>query len=301
MANVKDTLWAVAPWAALGVVATGVGVGWWARSRSSAPALTPGTESDPDPETEPDFSYPPPEELLTERILDRREEGIDAMTRRMEQTKQRISRGPGSRDAGEVDSLVLHQTGFTRGDDPTKYYKVTAHFLILPNGQIVWLHPFDEYLNASHALNRKSVAVEFIGNFPGPNGKCWKPEKFGCHTLSEAQVEAGRDLVQWLKQVVPKFRAVYAHRQSAALKANDPGPDIWRAVGEYAIHELGLEDTRDETFGTGKPIPSSWRTDGERAADASAFEGPTPTHHDEDDASAVTPVLRARQMSRRWA
>ena len=135
---------------------------------------------------------------------------------------------------------------------------------------------------ASNLFNKHSVAVEFVGNFPGVNGKCWKPDKFGCHEVSQAQIDAGRYLIEWLSKVLPSFKTVYAHRQSASIKANDPGPDIWRNVGEWAIGELGLEDNRDFTYGKGKPIPESWKLDGNRSAQWS-FEGPSPTHHDEDE------------------
>lgn len=266
---------------AAGLLALG---GWaiWSRRASDSVALQPTpTPTDPDPETEPSQSFPVPEENVSELILDRREEGIAAMKRREEQFNKRYGKGPGSRDATKVDSLVLHQTGFTRGDDPSKYLKVTAHFMILPNGQIVWIHPFDEYLYASNKLNSHSVAVEFVGNFAASNGKWWSGDKFGRHTVSDAQIEAGRYLVKWLMEVLPNFRAVYAHRQSNANKGNGPGPDIWRGVGEYAIHELGLVDTRDETVGSGKAIPESWRQDGARSNYFAEDEGPSPTHHDE--------------------
>lgn len=286
--------WITVALGAAGLAAAG-GV-YWYRSKP----VTGESGSDPDPDTKPDTIYPSEDQSLSEQILDRRTEGIDGMNRRMEQTGGNYTKGPGSRNADDVTGLVLHQTGFTRGNDPADYYKVTCHFAILPDGQIVWLHPFDEYLQASNTLNSFTVAVEFIGNFPGPNGKCWKPEKFGCHEVSEAQIEAGRVLIQWLKQVLPNFRAVYAHRQSAAIKANDPGPDIWRGVGEWAINEFGLEDTREETFGKGKPIPDSWRVDTRSengqtvtfARRAWLVEGPSPLHQDEDLEATGLVMLR---------
>lgn len=266
----------------VGLVAAGGAVHYWRTRRGRELGEAPSPTDDPDPDTAPDQSYPLPEEPLSELILDRRAEGVDAMQRYMAQTGKRPSKGPGSRDASNVDSLVLHQTGFTRGNEPEKYFKVTAHFVITPDGKIIWIHPFDEYLQASNTLNSRSVAVEFVGNFPANNGECWNPEKFGCHTPSEAQLEAGRYLVKWLVDVQPGFQAVFSHRQSAASRGNDPGPMIWREVGEYAIHELGLVDIRDETYGKGRPIPAAWRTDASRSLGQDEELGPTPTPHQED-------------------
>ena len=52
-------------------------------------------------------------------------------------------------------------------------------------------------------------------------------------------------------------------RQSSKMKANDPGPHIWKGVGQWALNELGLSDG-GATFsvGSGQPIPDSWRTFG---------------------------------------
>src|SRR5687767_6871541 len=104
----------------------------------------------------------------------------------------------GVRDKKKIYALVLHQTAFSRGSDPTRYDNIPVHFVIVPDGRVVQLHPITAHLWASNGFNARSVAVEFVGNFPNTRGKCWKPETYGCHKLTKAQVAAGRALVEYL-------------------------------------------------------------------------------------------------------
>ena len=54
---------------------------------------------------------------------------------------------------------------------------------------------------------------------------------------------------------------VLAHRQSSHARDNDPGPEIWYQVGQWAVETLGLKDGgpgyKHPTGG--KPIPEQWR------------------------------------------
>ncbi|MEA5552823.1 peptidoglycan recognition family protein [Anabaena cylindrica UHCC 0172] len=169
---------------------------------------------------------------------------------------------------GNVYALVLHQMAFSRGDDIKKYDRVTAHFIITPNGAIAQLHPISAYLYTSNGFNKHSVAVEFAGNFPSIRGKCWQPKppakSHGCHTLTSAQITAGRFLIQYLISKTG-LTHVLAHCQSSATRANDPGPDIWYHVGQWAVENLGMKDGgAGFKVGNGSPIPDSWRTWGRR-------------------------------------
>ena len=163
------------------------------------------------------------------------------------------------RNIDEVYALVLHQTGFSRGNDPKKYNKVTAHFVILPNGSILQLHPLTAYLYASNGFNKGSVAVEFVGNFPSTRGKCYKPERFGCNKISQEQIEAGRKLINYLIKKI-RLTHILAHRQSSGSRGNDPGPDLWYHVGQWAVNQLGLNDGGSNfKINSGKSVPDSWR------------------------------------------
>jgi N-acetyl-anhydromuramyl-L-alanine amidase AmpD len=164
-----------------------------------------------------------------------------------------------TRNIDNVYALVLHQMAFSRGSDPKKYDKVTAHFTILPDGNITQLHPVTAYLYASNGFNKCSVAVEFAGNFPSTRGMCWRPESFGCHQLTNAQITSGRCLIRHLIRTIG-LTHVLTHRQSSGPKSNDPGPDIWYHVGQWAVDNLGMKDGGPGfKIGGGNPIPDEWR------------------------------------------
>lgn len=167
------------------------------------------------------------------------------------------------RDIRTVYALVLHQTGFSRGNDPAKYDGVTAHFVVLPDGTTTQNHPVTSYLYSSNGLNRGSVAVEFVGNFPSTRGRRYKPERFGRHTLTQAQIDSGLYLAGYLIEEID-LTHILAHRQSSGSRGNCPGPDVWRQVGQRSIEFLGLNDGGPNFFvGSGQAIPASWRTWGD--------------------------------------
>lgn len=164
------------------------------------------------------------------------------------------------RNMSKVYALVLHQMAFSRGSNNTRYDSVTAHFAILPDGQILQLHPLSALLWSSNGFNTGSVAVEFAGNFPNTKGKCWRPETYGCHRLTAEQIAAGRHLVDHLIREMG-LTHILAHRQSSGTRENDPGPDIWYHVGQWAIENRRLKDGgAGFKVGSGNPIPDAWRT-----------------------------------------
>jgi N-acetylmuramoyl-L-alanine amidase len=180
----------------------------------------------------------------------------------------------GKRDPKSVYALVLHQMAccFRRRDPLRSYLRIKSHFAILPEGQILQLHPVSALLWASHGFNSKSVAVEFAGNFPNTTGKWWKGETYGRDRPTAAQLEAGRCLVRHLVRTMG-LRVVLAHRQSSNMRENDPGPEVWSHVGQWAIDTLGLSDGGPGfRIGNGKPIPDAWRTWG-RSGSAPELEG----------------------------
>jgi N-acetyl-anhydromuramyl-L-alanine amidase AmpD len=160
---------------------------------------------------------------------------------------------------GTIDAVVLHQTGFTRGLDPRRYLKVTAHFVVLADGTVVQLHPLEARLSASDGFNGRSVSIEFVGNFQSADGKWWQPSQFGADLVTVEQVEAGRELLRALKRAGVRF--VFAHRQSSASRGNDPGPDLWANVGQWAVDRLGFSDGgAGYVIDQGNPIPDEWRS-----------------------------------------
>lgn len=168
-------------------------------------------------------------------------------------------KGP-ARSPGSVRALVLHQMAFSRGSNPDRYNNVKSHFAILPDGKVLQLHPVAALLWASNGFNRKSVAVEFAGNFPSVKGRCWAADRFGCHRLTDEQIRAGRYLIDHLMRTIG-LTHVLAHRQSSGTRENDPGPDIWYHVGEWAVRTRGMRDGGPGfKIHSGNPIPDVWRT-----------------------------------------
>jgi hypothetical protein len=173
-----------------------------------------------------------------------------------------------TRALSNVDAVVLHQMAFSRGNDPKKYDRVRAHYTILPDGRIYRLHPDNAHVSTSNGFNGRSVGVEFAGNFPNTKGKCWSPKTNGCHQVTDAQVRAGRALLRDLKSRLG-ITHVFAHRQSSGSRENDPGPDIWYHVAEWARRSLGLSDggpgywIRNAVGADGNPIPDAWRSWGQ--------------------------------------
>mgnify|MGYP002625500153 CR=1 FL=1 len=181
-------------------------------------------------------------------------------------------------------AVVLHQMGFSRGNDPYKYRKVTAHYTIMPDGTIAQNHPVEAWLPASHGFNQGGIAIEFAGNFPSRAGSTdpdhfWKPlpfidkngkqhPGFGMDQLTVEQVSSGRWLLEYLQKIVLPERGldltvVLAHRQSSGDRGNDPGPDVWREVGQWGVDHLGLSDGGPGfQVDSGNPIPDHWRSKG---------------------------------------
>ena len=166
------------------------------------------------------------------------------------------------RDLNKIDALVLHQIAFNGGEGAERYYDVSVHYIITPNGTIFQNHDESVYCYGSGAFNSWSVAVEFVGNFKNDRGKWWKHKDSARALKSELtkeQVYSGRKLVLFLKESLG-IKYVFAHRQASTKKSNCPGPEIWYNVGEWALKN-GLTEgrTKDFKLSKGKSIPKEWR------------------------------------------
>jgi hypothetical protein len=167
----------------------------------------------------------------------------------------------GARDPKKVNALVLRQMAccFKVKDPLTRFLKMAPHFAILPDGRILQLHPITAYTWTSNGFNKDSVAVEFAGNFPDTRGKWWNEANAGKNQVTKEQIEAGRYLVRHLIGATG-LTHILAQRQSSATRENDPGPDIWYHVGQWAVDNLGLKDGGSGfKVGAGNPIPDIWR------------------------------------------
>lgn len=173
-----------------------------------------------------------------------------------------------------VWALILHHMAFKRRDkkkndysQPESYLSTRAHFCILFDGRIIQLHPISRLIWHSNCTSPGSVGVEFEGNFPKADGTWWYPKDKQTGRITardedyptKAQVEAGRFLIQYL-QAANGLREVLAHRQSSKDRTNDPGPDIWYNVGQWAVNNLGVNDGGPGfKCGDGTPLPPEWR------------------------------------------
>ncbi|WP_276370829.1 peptidoglycan recognition family protein [Chryseolinea sp. H1M3-3] len=178
------------------------------------------------------------------------------------------------RDPRKVYAFVLHQMAFKRWNpkskgysNPESYLATGAHFCIMFDGRIIQLHAFSRMIWHGNCVSPGSVAVEFEGNFPNIKGGWWinkeakVPDK---DRPTQAQFESGKFLTSYLKTVLGTTH-ILAHRQSSDSRENDPGPDIWYNVGQWAVDKLGLTDGGPQfKCGTGKPILPEWKTWGNR-------------------------------------
>lgn len=168
------------------------------------------------------------------------------------------------RDASLVDSVVLHQMGGDRDDstDPNDFLGVTAHYIVLADGGVYQLWDFDDRLPCCDELNARSIGIEFAGNFPSrslsTDPKHFSRPDWGMDQLTFEQARAGQQLLRYLnKERGIKF--VFPHIISEKGK-NCSGPDIWGAVGEYGVRELGMSDGGpDFHLADGRAIPQAWR------------------------------------------
>jgi peptidoglycan hydrolase-like protein with peptidoglycan-binding domain len=214
----------------------------------------------------------------------------------------------GTRDPRTVTALVLHQMACcaSRKDPLNSYLKIGSHYTILRDGRILQMHPISSVIWASNGFNQRSVAVEFAGNLPDTKGRWWKGEKYGKNQLTRAQVEAGRHLIQHLVMTIG-LKHVLAHRQSSGTRTNDPGPDIWFNVGQWAINTLKLSDGGPGfKIDSGAAIPPEWRTWNKPVSGELGEWSPTETElvHDEwpefeGETDAEDAELRRRGVARR--
>jgi len=186
------------------------------------------------------------------------------------------------RASGDVKAVFLHQTGFSWKPDNPLWPKVRAHFVVMQDGELAMnFGPLTQMRYGSYHANPFSVTIEFEGNYPNAQGKWWKGEKFGEDELADhpAQVEAGRKLIDVLRKLFPTITHVYAHRQWEAKKANDPGPDLWKAIGRWSIERGLTQGGPGWHYKDGLAIPASW---GETGEVPPADDSP-PAGDDDDD------------------
>lgn len=170
---------------------------------------------------------------------------------------------PAQRGWSDVWGCTLHQTVGVYADTPDRWKSLNAHFGITRAGNIYWVYDFLDIVNASNALNGKTVAIEMEGIFRGHPDRARRGETH----LTQAQVDAFFALVRWINAMIVfhggRMRVFFAHRQSAGDRQGCPGWEPWTKLAMPIKAELGLFDGGEPGHGPaflddGRAIPKVW-------------------------------------------
>jgi N-acetyl-anhydromuramyl-L-alanine amidase AmpD len=167
------------------------------------------------------------------------------------------------RDPATIDGIVVHQTACVFSASGTQIRAaegnrdlarhrralgVACHALAFRDGVVVLANPLRWYVWHANRLNARSLGLEVEGRYPGDP---WTQQQANATALALlALVREGRD------EGMP-LRYIWAHRQSSATRAGDPGRDIWRLVVEVG-RGLGLETQPEMKVKSGQTIPPEW-------------------------------------------
>ena len=169
-----------------------------------------------------------------------------------------------TRRPDEVRVLALHQMACAGSwdEDSPAWDRVSAHLIVRRSGVVQVNHdPLERItVGSGPRWNPSCVTVEFAGNLPikrarDGSWRWWKPERFGRDLLTPEQVEAGRELVAWLRSRLPALAEVGPHRLVDPRKGGCCGPHAWAEVGAWAIAEGGMRLARTDG---GLDIPADW-------------------------------------------
>lgn len=177
-------------------------------------------------------------------IIDRRTQA-SAYTTNARGISIMTQRGSTHRSIGNIDAIVLHQMGFSRGSTEDAFDRVIAHFCILLNGTVLQLRDYGDILN--DAYGGRGVELEFEGDLV-PHGTMVPPA---------VQINAGRELISSIIRDLGTVRGIYAHIQfNPRGRPYCCGPHIWKNIGEWASNRFSLNTLPRRATGE---IPSEWR------------------------------------------
>jgi hypothetical protein len=193
--------------------------------------------------------------------------------RKEPRTKDR-GKSKGTRDWNKITGITLHQTACQFGTNPMRLLNVPTHSATLVDGSIVLMHDPPAYMHHAGKLNRTDIGIEVSCSAPGVVGVAetfWLPKKYkhlkGEERLAKsspptvAQLEATKELVKYYVDLVAenggKIKYIHAHRQSSKSRIGDPGEQIWKAVANWAVEELGLDPHYNWDKG-GNALPDVW-------------------------------------------
>lgn len=159
----------------------------------------------------------------------------------------------GKRTAAKTTCLMLHTTA-THKIGWKRFLGIPAQFGVDGYGDAVLCHDIQTLVAHGHAGNSYCVGMEISGN----------------SSATKAQIETARLMARYFRDEVRRRRRLesptgYSENVYVCTHFNvtnkrglaDPGPQIWREVGEYCIDELGFK--LGPVVSTGQPVPELWR------------------------------------------
>lgn len=181
----------------------------------------------------------------------------------------------GTRDWSKIKGITLHQTAVDFGTNPRRLLNVPVHGATLRDGAIVLLHEPTAYMWHAHTFNKQDIGIEVSCRAAGIEGlgsSLWLPKKFKklkddarlehAREATDEQLESTKELVRYYVALVAenggKIEFIHAHRQSSKSRVSDPGSRIWKAVGVWAIEELGLSSGPPGWKAGGTALPDAW-------------------------------------------
>lgn len=182
-----------------------------------------------------------------------------------ERSKRDIDRGP--RPWTKVTGACLHQTACVFANRPERIREIGAHFMIMEDGTIYWLHDLNRLVWHGNGWNAGTFGIEINGTYEGIQGNpktLWNPgDNRKPMRLTDAACESTKDVIRFCKELIEfrggMFKYVVAHRQASGDRRSDPGSEIWQRVGMAMNQELGTTDGGpDFVLGDGLPIPEQW-------------------------------------------
>lgn len=193
----------------------------------------------------------------------------------------------------KIYGITWHQTasGHLDADHP-RILSVPAHLMLHQDGSVTLLHPLVLRMEHGHALNGPTIGVEIDCREFGISGdrrtfwrsskekNGWtekrkgKPDRYHppksveelYRPVTSAQIEAIPKIADYIHGAhwhnAPVSHRIhfgnYVHLQGRHDRVTDPGDRIAQAVDRHRIRRL-WKDTRNETYGSGKPWPEAWR------------------------------------------
>ena len=169
------------------------------------------------------------------------------------------------RNVARIRAVILHQTDFV-SSDLDRFNHVIANFVVMQNGCVLYIRDLSMGLNSIGTVQR-AVDIEFVGNYTSSASAT-------SHLPSTAQLNAGRELLTYLRERYSAITQVFAHAHFRAK--NCPGPHIWYNVGRWGLRNgmvVGDSATRH--------LPQSWT-----APSLAILDDP----EDEPDSDVIAPI-----------